>query len=60
MITTAEKQSFQLALAELCAILKKPYQDVCNVCDGAGGVSQHSDNDCPKCKGSGRRFLRLL
>ncbi len=60
MITLAEKQNFQLALAELCTILKKPYKDVCNVCDGAGSVSKNSDNDCPKCKGSGSRFLRLL
>lgn len=46
------------ALAELQSILKKPYQDVCNVCDGSGKIRQAST--CPKCKGSGQRLLRLL
>lgn len=46
------------ALTELEAILKKPYQDVCNVCKGEGKITQQSS--CPKCKGSGRRYLKLL
>jgi RecJ-like exonuclease len=37
---------------ELRAILRKPYQDVCNVCNvckGAGSIT--SESTCPKCKG---------
>ncbi|MBL4820530.1 MAG: hypothetical protein JKY98_06010 [Gammaproteobacteria bacterium] len=46
------------ALMELQAILKKPYQDVCTVCDGSGVNSKGSS--CLKCKGSGHRLLRLM
>ena len=46
------------ALDELQSILRKPYQDVCNVCNGDGKVAQN--NVCPKCKGTGQRLLRLL
>jgi DnaJ-class molecular chaperone len=46
------------ALTELQSILKKPYQDVCNVCKGAGKITEQSS--CPKCKGSGQRLLKLL
>jgi len=46
------------ALMELQAILKRPYKDICVVCDGRGKSSKGSD--CPKCKGTGDRLLRLL
>jgi DnaJ-class molecular chaperone len=46
------------ALRELQTILRQPYQDACNVCRGTGKVSK--DAPCPKCKGSGKRLLRLL
>lgn len=46
------------ALSELTSILKKPYQDACNVCKGVGKITDHSI--CPKCKGSGQRLLKLL
>jgi DnaJ-class molecular chaperone len=46
------------ALMELQAILKKPYKDVCVVCDGSGKNPKGSA--CPKCKGTGDRLLRLL
>ena len=46
------------ALNELQTILRKPYQDVCNICNGAGKITQSSV--CPKCKGSGHRLLKLL
>lgn len=52
-----EKMNRQ-TLVELESILKKPYQDVCNVCKGEGRITDQSS--CPKCKGSGRRYLKLL
>ena len=58
MITLTEKQVAQQALSELCSILKKPYVDVCNVCNGTGHAGEQ--DDCPKCKGSGTRLLKLL
>lgn len=54
----ADKRAPKQALYELQSILKKPYQDVCNVCKGAGNITEHSV--CPKCKGSGQRLLKLL
>ncbi len=54
----ADNNAPQQALLELQLILKKPYQDVCNVCKGAGKITQNSA--CPKCKGSGQRLLKLL
>ena len=57
-MTMAEKKVTKQALNELQSILKKPYQDVCNVCNGAGKITDHST--CPKCKGTGQRFLKLL
>lgn len=57
-MTMADKKVTKQALNELQSILKKPYQDVCNVCNGAGKITDHST--CPKCKGSGQRLLKLL
>lgn len=54
----AEDQMPKQALAELRAILEKPYQDICNVCRGTGKIAR--SNTCPKCKGSGQRLLKLL
>jgi len=54
----ANKNPSKQALSELQSILKKPYQDVCNVCKGAGKITENSI--CPKCKGSGQRLLKLL
>lgn len=54
----ANKNPSTSALAELQSILKKPYQDVCNICMGAGKITKQST--CPKCKGSGQRLLKLL
>ncbi len=54
----AKKNPSTPALAELQSILKKPYQDVCNICKGAGKITEQSA--CPKCKGSGQRLLKLL
>lgn len=54
----ANKNPSTSALAELQSILKKPYQDVCNICKGAGKITKQST--CPKCKGSGQRLLKLL
>jgi len=52
---------------ELVAILKQPYKDVCDVCEGSGqaqgmakGKSKDNGADCTKCKGSGHRLLKLL
>ncbi|MFT4749570.1 MAG: DnaJ-class molecular chaperone [Pseudohongiellaceae bacterium] len=58
MAKSSNKKEPKQALAELQAILRKPYQDVCNVCNGAGSIN--STSTCPKCKGSGQRLLRLL
>ena len=57
-MTLADKRAPKQALTELHSILKKPYQDVCNVCNGSGKIQQATT--CPKCKGSGQRLLRLL
>lgn len=57
-MTVVDKKMTKQALTELQSILKKPYQDVCNVCNGAGKITDLST--CPKCKGSGQRFLKLL
>jgi DnaJ-class molecular chaperone len=46
------------AYQELIKILRKPYQDVCVACDGRGKLTPHQD--CPQCKGSGNRWLRLI
>jgi DnaJ-class molecular chaperone len=43
---------------KLTSILKKPYQDACNVCKGTGKVADSSL--FTKCKGSGQSLLRLL
>ena len=53
-MTLAENKNVpKEALNELTSILKKPYQDACNVCNGAGKITDNSV--CPKCKGSGQR-----
>ena len=57
-MSLANKEAPQQALLELQSILKKPYQDVCNVCRGSGKITDTST--CPKCKGTGQRLLRLL
>jgi len=57
-MSPAKKDAPKQALLELQSILKKPYQDVCGVCKGAGKITEASI--CPKCKGSGQRLLRLL
>jgi DnaJ-class molecular chaperone len=57
-MSLADKQVPKAALMELQSILKKPYQDVCNVCKGDGKITGTSI--CPKCKGSGQRLLKLL
>lgn len=57
-MSPANKDAPQQALLELQSILKQPYQDVCNVCRGAGKITDTST--CPKCKGTGQRLLRLL
>lgn len=46
------------AYRELLAILQKPYQDVCLVCEGTGKVS--NAHVCLTCKGSGHRWLKLI
>jgi DnaJ-class molecular chaperone len=58
MMVLADKQPPKQALLELQAILKKPYKDVCHVCRGEGKITNSSN--CPKCKGSGQRLVRLL
>jgi len=58
VVTLANKRVPKKALMERYSVLKKPYQDVCNVCKGSGKVQQV--NTCPKCKGSGQYLLRLL
>jgi DnaJ-class molecular chaperone len=58
VVKDSAKRAPNQALDELQSILRKPYQDVCNVCNGAGKITQTSV--CPKCKGSGQRLLRLL
>lgn len=57
-MSPANNDAPKQALLELQSILKKPYQDVCNVCKGSGKITNTSS--CPKCKGSGQRLLRLL
>ena len=58
MMVLADKQPPKQALLELQAILKKPYKDVCDVCKGVGKITNSSN--CPKCKGSGQRLVRLF
>ncbi|MCI5105526.1 MAG: hypothetical protein MRY76_02310 [Pseudomonadales bacterium] len=58
MNATSDDKAWRKSRDELESILKQPYQDVCNVCKGAGHISAKSR--CPKCKGSGRRYLKLL
>jgi|GEM_PF-318285 hypothetical protein len=58
VMALVDKNIPKQALMELHSILKKPYQDICNVCNGSGKIEQSST--CPKCKGSGQRLLRLL
>jgi DnaJ-class molecular chaperone len=58
MTLATNKNVPRQALTELTSILKKPYQDACNVCKGAGKITDNSI--CPKCKGSGQRLLKLL
>jgi len=57
-MSAVKKEPPKQALLELQSILKKPYQDVCNVCKGAGKITESST--CPKCKGSGQRLIRLM
>lgn len=57
-MSVAKKEPPKQALTELQSILKKPYQDVCNICQGEGKITETST--CPKCKGSGQRLIRLL
>lgn len=57
-MTLSERKVPKTALVELRTILKKPYQDVCNVCKGSGKITAIST--CPKCKGSGQRLLKLI
>jgi DnaJ-class molecular chaperone len=58
MAGSADQQVARQTQLELEAILRTPYQDVCNVCKGEGKITAMSK--CPKCKGSGSRLLRLL
>ena len=58
MALAENKNVSKQGLNELTSILKKPYQDVCNVCKGASKVTDSSFS--PKCKGSGKSLLRLL
>ena len=58
-MTVAENKNVpKQALNELTSILTNPYQDACNVSNGAGKITDSSV--CPKCKGSGQNLLRLL
>ena len=57
-MNVANKKVPLQALNELQSILKKPYQDVCAVCQGSGKITEQ--RICPKCKGSGERLLKLL
>ncbi|NQV68625.1 MAG: hypothetical protein HQ498_01230 [Pseudohongiella sp.] len=57
-IAMTDEQPPPQDLGELLSILKKPYQDVCNVCKGAGKITANST--CPKCKGTGQRLLKLV
>ncbi|MEX2130814.1 MAG: hypothetical protein WD772_04960 [Pseudohongiellaceae bacterium] len=58
MANPADIKVTSQAMRELQAILRKPYKDVCNVCNGVGFITNNSA--CPKCKGSGQRLLKLL
>ncbi|MEX0619021.1 MAG: hypothetical protein WDZ76_00810 [Pseudohongiellaceae bacterium] len=58
MNSTSEYEVSTQALKELMSILKKPYRDVCNVCNGSGYTGQKAT--CQKCKGSGQRLLKLI
>ena len=58
MNAIVEKGVHPQVLKELQAILKQPYKDVCDMCDGKG--QDNKSEPCPKCKGNGYRLLRLL
>ena len=58
MAGSVDQQVARQIQIELEAILSMPYQDVCNICKGEGKLSTLSV--CPKCKGSGNRYLKLL
>ncbi len=58
MMSAADKEPPMQALVKLWSMLKKPYQDVCNVCKGVGKITE--TKICPKCKKSGRRLIRPL
>jgi len=58
MNAIVEKGVHPQVMNELQAILKQPYKDVCDACDGSGLTV--SKDPCPKCKGNGYRLLRLL
>jgi len=58
MNALVEKGVHPQVMKELQAILKQPYKDVCDVCDGSGRTQ--AKESCPKCKGNGYRLLRLL
>ena len=52
-MTLAEnKNAPKEALNELTSILKKPYQDACNVCKGAGKITDSSV--CPQVQVQGQ------
>lgn len=55
---TGENAVTAQALEELQAILSKPYKDVCNVCKGVGKTPTFIT--CPKCKGQGYRYVKLI
>lgn len=59
MNAIVEKGVHPQVLKELQAILKRPYKDVCEACDGQGQLDRGRQT-CPKCKGNGFRLLRLL
>ena len=44
-MSLANKEGSQQALLELQSILKKPYQDVCNVCKGTGKITETSNDE---------------
>jgi DnaJ-class molecular chaperone len=60
-MSAADESETEQNLAELRLILAQPYKDVCNNCRGTGSVKDaHMSRDCPKCRGTGQRLLRLL
>jgi hypothetical protein len=52
LISAENKHEPKQALNELTSILKKPYQDACNACKGAGKITDSSV--CPSAKAVGR------